>query len=538
VIGVRLLLPACLLLVLSLTLNIVGITWGQPNGVDWDFDSIAGVQSVKEPRYFPGEWRHKYPPLHFLMNAAIYKPLLSRWWSDPAEIPLSESKILADPELGRRFGALIVASRLLSAIMGAGAVLAILLAALRLTGDPLAALACGLSLALTQMFVFYSHTGNVDVPACFWFAWAVHAAAGIVTRTRWIDFALTGVFCALAVGTKDALVGFLPGLLAAVVVSLLPRAESWHAGRPRLWVSSFSVKSLAGVLAFGGVFSLVNDLWTGWEPFLVRLGHWVDGPGVSDFNQRFAGQGPLLLKSFLNVWVGLGWPLLAAGCVSLFYCAARAPRVAAFGALPCLSFYVLIIAKTGLSYPRFFLPAYVTLALITGTACAAWLRAGALPRLARRGLPAAVAALSLLYCLGVGLEMRDDTRYRVEDWFRLNVPEGARVAVLGPPAVSPRLQRLGYDVQWRFGRPTRARLLEAAPHPDWLILSEKYFTHAELFDPKFLDALLAGKAGYTVEAVFRKRWLPPAGGPFALAGSGQPWMDQVSPIIYVLKRSG
>lgn len=173
---------AAALFLLSLSLNVLGIGWGQPGGIVWDFDSIAGLSSVKEMPHLLGRWRHKYPRVQFAINALAYAPLLKLWYGSYDAVPRAERRILASPAHARRFGALIVVSRTISALMGAGAVVALFLAGSLLFGDARAGLLAGLSLAVSQMFVFYSHLGNLDAPAVFWFAWsfywAVQALAG------------------------------------------------------------------------------------------------------------------------------------------------------------------------------------------------------------------------------------------------------------------------------------------------------------------------------------------------------------------------
>ncbi|HKY31046.1 MAG TPA: glycosyltransferase family 39 protein [Candidatus Polarisedimenticolia bacterium] len=528
--------PAALV-ALSLLLNTLGITWGQPAGADWDFDSIAGMQSVKEARYLFGEWRHKYPPVHFALNAVLYAPLLTHWFGSPARAPLADGRVLADPELARRFGILIVLSRALSAAMGAAAVLAVYLTALLLLRDRRAALFAGLSLALCQMFVFYSHLGNLDVPAAFWFSWAMHAAARVVVRQRLGDFVLAGLFCALATGTKDAALGFAVGLAAAVAVGLGRQAAPWRPWRRGSFVTGFSLQVMAGLAVFCAALALANAPSGGWEPFARRLGHWMEGPGTVEYNLGFAGQPGLLEKASRDMYVSLGWPLAAAAAVSIPWAAARAPAAAAFGVLPTLAFYLVVVMNARLVAPRFFVPGFVSLAVVIGAGLAAWSRWRTIPRAARAAVPAAVFGLSALYCLALDLEMLHDTRYRAEAWFREHARPGALVATLAPATLAPRLQFMGFRHEWRYGRPTRRGLLERGGRPDYLVLSEKYFTNPALFEPSFLRGLLEGKEGYALRATLRKEHLPPAPGLLGLAGRPRPWLDQVSPTLYILESS-
>ena len=68
-----------LLLALSLGLNLYGIQWGLPNGVeDWANDSLAPLGPlVYANRTLSHEfWLSKYPPVHFMTLALLYAPYI------------------------------------------------------------------------------------------------------------------------------------------------------------------------------------------------------------------------------------------------------------------------------------------------------------------------------------------------------------------------------------------------------------------------------------------------------------------------------
>ena len=70
-----------------------------------------------------------------------------------------------------RVSTLVIVSRIISAFMGVGVVVAIFLTARVLFDDNVAAFFSGLAIASSMLFVFYSHLGNLDIPCTFWFAW-------------------------------------------------------------------------------------------------------------------------------------------------------------------------------------------------------------------------------------------------------------------------------------------------------------------------------------------------------------------------------
>lgn len=514
----------------SLILNSIGIGWGQPGGVPWDFDSIAGVSSFKEGDHIFGEWRHKYPRTQFIVNNILYRPLLKYWYGELHRVPRSELRIMRDPVHAERFGVLIVISQMISALLGAGAVVGLFYTALRLFGDALGAVLSGVALATTQTFVFYNHLGNLDGPAAFWFAWSLFAAAGVLHEGKRGDFALLGLFVALTVCTKDATGGYIPGVLAALGVTAL-RTE-------RARKTRFFRDGKVGLLVFLFAFVILNDVVLHPGSFSRRMAHWIGGPGVTEGNMGFSTQGTLLLEVLTHLYLSMGWPLLLAAGASVAYCWVAGRTAFYFATLPLISFYLAVIVNIKFSAPRYWIPAFVCLALPIGKFLADLLRSCTVLRPLRLGLVTSVVVLSLLYCVALDLDLVSDTRYQAEAWFRENVPSGSRVAALCPWTLAPRLQLMGYEYDWRWGRPTNESVLGREPaYPTYLILSEKYYTNQFLFDQGFLESLMEGRMGYTVVVSFTNRYLYPRRSLLGVAGWPLRKMNQVSPEIHVLKRN-
>ena len=67
------------LLVLALLVNCMYIDWGLPNFYSWAPDAIHPFMVVNAmDRHFSGGWFDKYPPLQYMLNAAVFLPVLSR----------------------------------------------------------------------------------------------------------------------------------------------------------------------------------------------------------------------------------------------------------------------------------------------------------------------------------------------------------------------------------------------------------------------------------------------------------------------------
>jgi 4-amino-4-deoxy-L-arabinose transferase-like glycosyltransferase len=529
---------AALLAVIFL-LGSIGITWGQPSGQLWHTDSIAGLKTVYEMPNLFGQWKNKYPRVHFLINAAAYKPFLDYWSRRPVTVADASGRAVRTILDVRRISTLIIVSRVISVLMAAGAVLAVFLAGRLLFGDWLAGFLAGLALAVCQIFVFYSHLGNVDVPATFWFAWAVYWAVKSAYEGRWHHFVLLGLFCALAACTKDPLAGFVVGLALAVWLAMAARARAEGTPFKAAVITVFSRKVLVAVLVAGFWFALLNDLLTTPSAYSARMGHWVGGPGVTKFNIDFAGQWPLLKETYRQFYYSLGWPLLFAAAASAAYCLIRFPSKAGFAAVPLVVFYLVIVVNIRMTNHRYFLPALPGVALVVGAAFADWLRWRKVPFVLRLAPVAFVYGLSGLYCLGVDLEMARDSRYDAERWLVENVDRRTHIAAICPPCYAPRLELMGFSCSYRcsWDKPSDQKvLLEKPAWPAYIIMSQKWYTDVKFFDQGFRKAIFDGSLGYHELARFRHKYLWPRRTIFGLAGRPQPLYDVISPEVIVLQR--
>ena len=69
--------PIVLVLALSFVLDIMGITWGLPNYLDWAVDSLAPFKVLEAAYYhFSNGWHSRYPPLHLAILAFFCAPLM------------------------------------------------------------------------------------------------------------------------------------------------------------------------------------------------------------------------------------------------------------------------------------------------------------------------------------------------------------------------------------------------------------------------------------------------------------------------------
>ncbi len=69
--------PITVVLDSSFVLNIMGVTWGLPNYLDWATDSIAPFKVLEAAyNHFSNGWNDIYPPAQHAILAALYAPLM------------------------------------------------------------------------------------------------------------------------------------------------------------------------------------------------------------------------------------------------------------------------------------------------------------------------------------------------------------------------------------------------------------------------------------------------------------------------------
>lgn len=524
--------------VISAVMNCVGLGWGRSGLVPWQPDSIEGITTVREmPRMF-GQWTYKYPRGHFLINAIFYHPLSKYWQKHPLKARRADGRIVSQTLNLERLDLLANISRIISAVMGVGTVLAVFFASRSIFGDYLGAFLAGLALALSQLFVFYSHVGNVDVPSVFWFAWGVYWAVKAVYISRWRHFVLMGLCFSLSICTKDAMVGYVAGMVPAFWLAMIGKNKADGQSFKTAVLSVFSKKVLVAALVFLFFYALLQDILTSPQAFAERMSHWIGGAGVSGYDKGFRGQLPLLWIACRMLYGSLGWPLLAIIVISLVYCTIKYPWQSAILTVPLISFYVIVVMNIRFIAPRFFLPAYGGFALLAGKGCADWIRYKKV-HIALRILPVAlVYILSLLYCVGLDLEMLGDTRVRTEQWFYKNVGRDSLIgAGLHNKLYAPRLHFNGYRLicPWRVSTVQRTSG-RSQPFPDYLIIMPGWIRIKEEAEAAFREKLFDGQTNYKQVIRLKAKYLYPARTIFGFAGWPTPKHGLLSPEIIVFKK--
>ncbi|MBN2139316.1 MAG: glycosyltransferase family 39 protein [Sedimentisphaerales bacterium] len=524
---------ALVVVVLAVILSCIGLDWGRSGLVPWQPDSIEGITTVREmPKIF-GKWTYKYPRGHFIVNAIFYYPLVEHWKKHPVALKRPDGSLASQALTLDRLDLLAKISRLISVAMGTATILAVFLTGRLLFADYLAGLLGALALALSQLFIFYCHVGNVDVPLLFWYAWGIYWTVKAIRFAKYRHFVLMGLFFSYCVSIKEAMGGYLIGLAAAFWLAEIAKARADGHALKKAVLSVFTRKVLAAVAAFLVLFALLQGIIFSPGEFLQRMSFWSGESGVSKFNTQFAGQLPLLWDSCRMLYGSLGWPLLALLVVSTPYCLAKYRRQAGLVLIPLLAFYVVVIMNIRLTTARYFLPAYPGFAVLIGKACADWLNTKKIHR-ALRILPLSiVGALSLLYCIALDLEMLGDTRARTEKWCYKNIDRRTTIGIgIYNKVYAPRLHLNGYAAIC----PWQSADTKNAPPPDYLIMTPKWPCTNDETEKRFRQTLFDNKSNYDEVARFAPTYLFPGKSILGLAGWPVPKNSLISPEMIIFKK--
>lgn len=518
----------------SLLLNCIGLSWGRSGLVPWSPDSIEGITTVREMQRMFGQWKYKYPRGHFLVNAIFYHPLLKNWEKHPVRVGTADGRIVSQTLNLERLDTLAKISRVISATMGTATALAVFLTVMWLFGDYMGALLAALALALSQTFVFYSHVGNVDVPCVFWFAWGIYWAVKAIYLGKWRHFVLMGLCFSLSICSKDAVGGYLAGTALAFWLTMIGKARADGQSSKTAVLAVFSKKVLVAVLVFLFFYALLQDILTSPQAFTERMSIWIGGRGVAGGDSGFTGELPLLWRALQMLPSSLGWPLLAMAIISLSYCTIKYPWQLGFTIIPLVAFYVIVVMSIHMVFPRYFLPAYTGFAMLIGKGCADWLRYRKI-HIAMRVFPVAlVYTLSLLYCIGLDLEMLTDTRARTEQWFYKNVTRDNIIgAGIYNKIYAPRLHLNGYRLicPWRASE-------QGVLYPEYLIMPPAWPRTPDKAEDEFRKKLFNGQLDYEQVASFKTKYLR-QGTIFGFVGWPSwlnPESSRVSPEMIVFKK--
>jgi hypothetical protein len=522
--------------ILSLTMNLIGVRWSLPNVRTWANDTIAGLPTVQHRSLLFKAWKFKYPRVQFLINGAAYEPFLGYWSKHPVQETQSNGRQIQTILNIKRLSLLVLIACVITAVMGAGTAAAVFMTARQLFRDDTAAFLAGCGMACIHEFVYYCHTGNVDVGAAMWFSWSLYFVVKVIESQRWRDYLAVAVFGGMAVCTKDPTIGFLAGAAFAVATFLLWRARREGRSLARSLLAIFSPKPLAALLLFAILFLWINNILTDPAGYRERMTYWQG----SDIERW---QFPATLSTFVwrlpatcfwDMYYAMGWPLLAMAILATIYFLIYQRGKCFICLAPILAFYAIVILSIRFSMPRFFIPGFAGLAILAGGGAALWLRKNRIPRSVRYATVVFVYGATFLYALGIGIEMRQDTRQQAVKWFKANVDRQTYVGAIIKRWYAPNLGAAGFS---RYAYPWSPQSVNNAPagYPEYLITGALWQVMPE--DKEFYQELLNGKYPYRRIMEFQQQMFYPNKTAFGFAGWPDDRARQVSTPVVIWKRA-
>ncbi len=502
-----------------------GLDWGLFGG-GWAADELppAYVRDLIDRGLADG-WFDKYPWMHYAILA----------------IPVSAFElagpfgILAADSLASHAAQLAI-MRAVSTLMAVGTVAAIYACGAEMGGSRVG-LWSAVALVLTPLFAYYGGVANLDIPALFWFGWAMLAFIRILKRQERADYAWLGLLAAAGVATKDqayanvALVG--PAVIWVTALTK-PQGAWWR----RLASAVVDGRVLlAGAAAAVGSLVFHNIIFNA-DGFVAHIQVLRTFDDLAVVPRTFSGYASITALTATLFRFALGWPVVALAVLGLaraFVTPAR--RWWLWLLVVPFSFHLTFTWVTLYVNDRYLFGGVFVLALFAGAAVADLL---AVRR--RRALAAAIVALTFthaaLRAASIDVMMSLDSRHAVREWVQSDAPDGSLAGLIG-------------DYLPEFGGPVEPFALEptiagvTATRPRYVVLNDRFARrfHGDRAPgtQALLEVLADGSLGY--EEVLRYRtplpfWVVLARDPEFLRREESVLtnLDKVNPEIVVYRR--
>lgn len=430
-----------ILFLLSLFINVYGIWWGLPNYYPWGVDDLTpnAPLLIAKNRF---QIDSRYPIFHYVLLDVVYAPYLAYLYLTGG---------LVNPGSGFPYGftdpltsltVLMVLSRLVSAIMGSLAVVFVYSGVKALYGKKVA-LFSALSVSFSYVFIQFSHLGNLDIPYTFWFSIAIYSYVKLIKTYKTRYYILLGVFTALAVSTKDQIVGFF----VLLPIPLLYLHIKHTIKRSGLKSAILNKKLLYCLIALMLTFLIFNNVLIDFSGFKYRMNLWGSGEVTDKYAQfpsTFSGQLELFKDFLLKLEYSVGPVLFALFLLSFFYGLIKFDRYKFALLIPLISYYIFDIARIHYLYDRMMIPVIIVLSFFLGSFLSDFFKKENLKKIMYTIL-IVVFAYTFMYGFSADLELAYDSRHSAEDWMIKNIEKNARIEVYHDMRYLPRFHALGYN---------------------------------------------------------------------------------------------
>ena len=318
------------------------------------------------------------------------------------------------------FDEAILVGRLVSAVWGAGTVLLLALAGMRLY-DRATGLLAGFFLAASVSHLQNSHFAISDVPLAALVLLTLVLLHRAVEKRDLGSFALAGASLGLSLATKfSALPLFAPAALALLFLKL--SGATWR----RVVLAGALLTAAAAAAFFVGQPYAVLDYKT-WSASILEQSRMVRNAGLFPYTNQYVGTPKYLYHLEQLVLWGVG-PALGLACLAgTVWAAVRAAKRRDKAQAILFAWvvpYFLITGSFDIKFPRYLLPIYPMLVLWA----AAWLVDRSRSSRGWRLATAGVAMLTFAWTAAfVSIYSRPHSFVTASEWFYEKAPAGATV---------------------------------------------------------------------------------------------------------------
>jgi hypothetical protein len=410
---------------------LIGSWWGLPGPDSWSADSVSprtcGLGAIVET-YWPGHY-HNYPPLHTALLTVLSLP-----WMGLAALHAGTGQDALAAELVKPFYMSIIeaSARVLAALMAFATVWNTKKLWTRILNER-AGIVAALTVSLNATYVYYAHTGNLEVPYLFWLSWALLEIDRVATgEAREKQVLLLAVAATL---TKDQAAAALLIPLPIYLV-LIPRI----ARNTVIFRRNLIVASLIAI----GAFLVASGAVINPSGFHKRLDY-LFGPASKPWAEVPPGLiGSLMLvkNAVLVTPRFVPWPVAILALAGIGHVLFRKKGLERMRLLlpffAALSFWIFFNMGARRTEDRFLLPESIFLApYLAVTFDAACEMFPTRIKMVVAGCALAMAP-ALLAIANVDATLLADPRYAAEDWIDA-LPNGTHVEVYGSAQFLPRL---------------------------------------------------------------------------------------------------
>ena len=511
-------------------------SWGLPNGDQtWAADSVAPMtplavayKTFVEHGFDSGYFYFKYPVGHQLLLAAATAPVVAVAYArgDLGKISADYPFGFANPDT--YLTAMAMIARLLSALFATGIVAIIAMIAYRAYDRRAGILAAAVAAGCYPL-LFYAHTSNVETAYLFWAMLSLYGAIRGVEDGRPSGLLLMGAAAAMAISTKEQILGFLV-LLPLVIVVRNTMVARGRAGLSRIIPRG----TIAGALLAVAVWLGINAAFFNPSGFVNRLRFLTHTlpPEVReryaayefpiDFSTSwtFADELAHVGKVLAAVVSSIAWPAALVAIAGVIVLARRRRPELLYVLAAAAGYYLVSLRVLKQVELRYVMPwsllAAIPAGVLLSRSCE-WRRLGSVAA-------AAIISFGLLYSGEVLRVLAGDARYEAEAWMAPYLERGYSVEVYQSWTYLPRWER-----EPSVRKPETDAMSIAAVRerqPDFIVISSKGKEGITMYpnpdwrdgrgmmlvredNLRMLEALEGGTLGYErVQRFERRLWVP------------------------------